>query len=274
MSDLFSNEGTILHCLSLLARPVYHWRRWFPGMSRQQKQRCVQLRQRIRKAFQDYSRHVLTPPRTEVCLDDYAISNYVHGTAEPEAVKSMEQHLETCDWCLLRTWAIQKRNVRLYHQITHAGSDLESPIWASEVPGAGKFVKGVVGFLLIVAIFFLLFFIQKYKAQRGITESGQPIFREEPPASLEIPAAVWEKREAYLHFKWQPVPEAQFYRITIWDAETGKVIVEKQLRESRLAVQVTPHFSPDGQYVWKVEAIAYQRVLRSYPSMSFTLGEN
>lgn len=273
MSDRNNPAGGILYCLSLLACRWYYWTVWFRGIGQRQNERCIHLRRRIRKALQAHQRHILLPLQTDNCMDDYAISNYIHKTADTDALRSMENHLETCDWCLLRTWAILKKKVRLYHQITHAGVNLTPPTWIGEVPGIGKFLKGVVGFVLIALLFFLLFFIQKYKSQRSFTESGQPILRGEPPASLEIPATIWGKPDTYLHFKWQSVPEAQFYRITIWNAETGEVIIEKQLREPRLAVRVNSNFLPDIPYLWKVDAIAYQRVLRSYSSMGFTLGE-
>ncbi len=276
MKNSLSSKNALYPCLQRLSLPLYHWKRlsvWMPGARFHQ---CRQIHRRIRKALRQYRRATAASPRTPQCLDDYAISNYFHRVGSVSEQNLVEDHLATCDWCLARTWAIFKGKITWYHRLTVPDevAAYQLSTFFHTVPEPRLFVRWVGIFILIITVFFLLLAVQKYKSLRNHSETARPTFRGEFPASIEMPTSTLAIDRHHIRFHWKPVKDAQFYQITIWEAASGKTVVQRQTEKPRIEIPLGNFFSRNTRYLWKVEAFAYQRLLYEYPSMSFVLNDH
>ncbi len=263
----------ILDCLKTLCKPFYKWNKVFVIIDHPDYSYCRAIRKRIMTIIKKRHSGHFQPSITAECLDEFVISNFIHGILKADELQPIEKHLAKCDLCLARTWAILKGKHKLYNKLTYPEIDKTSKIFLNHLAffGVQTYMKFIVGFIFLIIILFIFILLQKYKYQKSITMKNFQRLRSEPIASIEIPSFKWSQDKNQLLFRWKAIDDVHYYTFQIWEVSSGELIFEQKTTSNSLEIPIENYFHPENRYLWKVEAYAYQRLLYDFPPMTFYL---
>jgi hypothetical protein len=214
------------------------------------------------------------------------IERYVVGLLSEAAAEAFEEHYLTCARCqeeLRLAYAIRAtlpgvREISSPNRELEVAAEEEVAVFAEGRGGPSGRERRVprrlrgraVATLAAAAVLAGLLLLRP----SGQDEESALIHREDvageetPPAPLAPVGEVAVLEE----FRWSPVPLADVYRITVYDA-AGEVVLEVETRQTRLAPPVATELEPNSRYLWKVAArVGWDRWVSS-GLVEFTISE-
>ena len=208
---------------------------------------CATCRVRVahlRYVIREVSSSEGTARRTApACLDEFALTEMVQGTADDATRNARIEHLATCGHC--------RRELASLADLL-ADPDVTKEIRAVE-PGSSRRSRqwpwragvGLVAASLAIAI---------VQQQRSPNESLPP-HRSPTITGAAVPTAVFPVGDvpAVRALQWATVSGADRYRVTLFDAR-GRVVYEAQLGDTTALVPDSVTLVPRQSYLWKVEA--------------------
>ena len=186
-----------------------------------------------------------TAPKTPLCLDEFAIGEFVDGAVDSHRRAELLAHLASCGGCRSEVVAMSRLIAK-----SATDSDLEPAAGAASQTNRRRrfaMVGGVIGTAAAAAaVAFLLIprWLQDEDAHRAtvLTLSAPPI-AVAPAGSVAAP----------IQFVWTSVPRADRYLLTLF-GETGSILWELQTTDTVAAVPDSIDLVPETSYFWKAEA--------------------
>ena len=180
--------------------------------------------------------------------DRALIEGYVAGRLGEAETEAFEAHYLTCERC--------QNELRLALAIREALPEVrEAGLLAPAEPEVGvisrRFKVRTAAALAAAAVLAGLLLVRPSQ----LDEESAPVHRDEATGvevapSLRAPGGVVAAVEM---FEWSQVPEADLYRITVYDAE-GAVVWEDETRDTSITPPDSTEFEPDARYIWTVAA--------------------
>ena len=180
--------------------------------------------------------------------DRALIEGYVAGRLGEADTEAFESHYLTCERC--------QNELRLALAIREALPEVrEAGLHAPAEPEVGVISRRLkvrtAAALAVAAVLAGLLLVRPSK----VDEESAPVQREEATGvevapSLRAPGGVVAAVES---FQWSQVPEADLYRLTVYDAEAA-VVWEVETPDTLITPPDSTEFEPDTRYIWTVAA--------------------
>jgi len=201
--------------------------------------------------------------------DDTVTASYLDGTLEGQSLERFESHLAECDLCrdgiaLLRSAEGGAQQVPPEF-LRRARTSPPRRGWMPR----GRLLLGVAAsFLLIAAITAGVLRLGSPERQAPSPVRGSsPTFTELSPSgdTLLPPSHVW--------FRWSPVEGADRYELSVFDT-AGTQVAQALLGAEETSTPWPADAPPPapGQYLWKIRAMALDRVVAESGPTPFEVG--
>ncbi len=180
--------------------------------------------------------------------DRALIEGYVGERLGEADAEAFEAHYLTCERCqneLRLALAIREALPKVREAGLHAPAESEVSVISR------RFKIRTAAALAAAAVLAGLLLVRPSK----LDEESAPVQREEATGvevapSLRAPGGVVAAVES---FQWSQVPEADLYRITVYDAEAA-VVWEVETPDTLITPPDSTEFEPDARYIWTVAA--------------------
>lgn len=184
------------------------------------------------------------------CLSDDVIASFAEGSLSDAGRRAWTPHLSTCRRC--------------QHELASLVRALNDPQVANAA-GAGK-----RGRLRVVGMTFPFVAAAAAVIALVISPDGQPsapeIQHRAPvltPGAAPAGVSPVGPVSAVFDLQWSTVPEAQVYRVTLFDAD-GRALLEAETDEPRMTLPDSLRLAPAQRYLWQVQArIGFDRWVSS-----------
>lgn len=184
--------------------------------------------------------------------DEMVVAAYLEGRLPERARDDFESHLAECDEC--RGALVLLRGLeRLEAEPLPRGlrGAPRGRVWGAWAAAAAAVLLGV---LLVVPL-------GEMEAPGG---ENLPVFRDaggRGPGLLSPATGALVTRDA-LVFRWTPVEGAERYRVRVWNVESGFTAeFLSPAEETELRWPAGEPAPPAGELIWRVQALALNRVL-------------
>ena len=197
--------------------------------------------------------------------DDLVTAAYLDGTLAAESRDRFEAHLAECDMCragvtLLRSAQSDETSVPL------AAVRRAAAVGRSRQPRSRLLLALAASVILVGALTMIL--------RLGPGRPAPSPVRGNPPAFTGLsPSGSTVVAPSHVMFRWSPIDGADRYELSVFDA-TGKKVAEATVsspEDSAPWPEDAPPPAP-GAYVWKVRAMALDRVVAESDPTAFEVG--
>jgi hypothetical protein len=163
-------------------------------------------------------------------LEPHEIANYVHGDVGREARASIDAHLADCAECRMEVADVSG----IVHTAPRTRT-VSRRIW---IPVAAAAALAVL-----------------WVGPRALRQEGTSEHRAEPVTATVAPRAIAPVGpvDAASVFVWSSVPDANSYRVRLFDAD-GSVLWEREATDTVVAAPNSITLRPPLVYYWRVEA--------------------
>ena len=187
-------------------------------------------------------------PKTDQCLDEFAVVELVHETVDPDRRAAMLVHLASCPTCRSEVAALSRLT---------AAPAIRGELEATEPTRPGttrrRFarVAGTIGFAAAAAaVAFLLVPRLRQVEDPSAPDHRAPVLTLSAPPEAIAPVGA---AEMPVRFVWTSVPRADRYALTLFD-RAGTMLWEFQTPDTVAVVPDSVALSSGLSYFWKVEA--------------------
>jgi hypothetical protein len=199
--------------------------------------------------------------------DDVLTASYLDGSLDPQSRDRFEAHLSQCDLC--------RDGVTLLRSAGDAAPEVPAELLrrARGAPARrggfprGGWLLGLAASLLVVVALAVLRF------GSNAPEGPSPVRGEAPAFTGLSPSNGAQVPATRLVFIWSPVDGADRYELSLFDAAGRKVGQVTARREATSAPWPEDASPPaPGSYVWKIRAMALDRMISESEPMAFEVG--
>ena len=187
-------------------------------------------------------------PKTDRCLDEFAVAELVDGTVDPDRRASMLAHLASCMTCRSEVAALSRLTAEPAIRGELEAIDLTTPATSRR-----RFVRvgGTIGFAAVAAaVAFLLVPRFRQVEDPSAPDHRAPVLTLSAPPEAIAPIGAAERP---VRFVWTSVPRADRYEITLFD-RAGSILWELQTPDTVAVVPDSVALSSGLSYFWKVDA--------------------